>query len=139
LALIAVIGWLRYQPWIESSVLGNGLNLRGQAAPWVGPASLCALWLLAGALVLSAFSYVQVGGLVAAAAGWLISFLSAIVVITAESLAELRLGDLVDEASTVQGVTFHVGPAVWATFVMGLVTAAIGGYLVCWPSQSGGE
>lgn len=139
LALIASLGWLRYQPWIESSVVGQGLDLPGQAAPWVGPISLLALWLLVGALMLVSLSCVQIAGLVAAGAGWLISFLAAVVMVASESLAELRLDDLIQEATTVQGVTFHAAPAVWETFFTGLLAALVGGHLVRRPSHSGGE
>lgn len=138
LALVAGLGWLRYQPWIESSVVGQGFDLPGQAAPWVGPFSLFALWLLVGAITLVSLSYVQIAGLLAAAAGWLISFLAAVVMIASESLAELRLGELIQEATAVEGITFHTAPAVWATFFMGLLAAMVGGYLVRWPSHSGG-
>lgn len=139
LTLLVVVGWLRYQPWIHSSVLNHRLDLPGQAAPWVGPTSLLALWLLVAALLLALLSRVQEAGLVAAGAGWLISFLAAIAVISSETLAQLRLGALVEDSAAVRGIAFHAAPAAWATFLAGLIVAAAGGYLVCWPSQSGGR
>jgi hypothetical protein len=139
LALAVAFGWLRYQSWIESSALGYALDLHGQAAPWIGPASLWALCLLAAAILLVALSYVQVAGLLAACAGWLISFLAALVMIAAESLAQLRLGSLISAVGSAHDVTFHSGPAVWAAFLTGLLIAMVGGYLVTWSPQPGVE
>ncbi|HMI82075.1 MAG TPA: hypothetical protein VK480_09840, partial [Solirubrobacterales bacterium] len=113
------------------------LGLSGQAAPWLGPASLFALILLAAALVLSALSRFQAAGLLAAGSGWLISFLAAIAIIASESVGHLRLGDFFD--STGHSVTFHTAAAAWGTYLSGLSIAVVGGFLVCWPHHSGGE
>jgi len=138
LVLTVAVGWLRYQPWIGSSALGEKLELSGHAAPWIGPASLLAVCLLAGAVVLFALSYFEAAGLLAAGSGWLISFLAAIAAITAESLARFRLGDLASSLSG-QSVTFHATLAVWGTYLSGLLIAGVGGFLVWWQYESGGE
>jgi hypothetical protein len=132
LAFTAFIGWLRYQPWVASSALGDDLGVSGQAAPWVGPASLFALFLLVGAFVLLVFARFQVAGLVTAGAGWLISFLAAMSVIVGESLARLRLDALLEGSAVEQGVTFHADLAAWVTYLCGILLAALGGFLVCW-------
>jgi hypothetical protein len=138
LILTVVVGWLRYQPWIGSSVVGTRLELSGQSAPWVGPASLFAVCLLGGAVLLFALCYFEAAGLLAAGSGWLISFLAAVTAITSESLARFRLDDLA-ESVTGQSVTFHATPAVWGTYLFGLLIAGVGGWLVWWRYESGGD
>lgn len=132
-----LIGWLRYQPWLTASVLGEGFTLSAQAAPYVGPLSLGVVCLLVCALVLASLSLFQIAGLVAAGAGWLLTFLAAISVIGSETLGHLRLGDLLGDSGTSHSVTFHPDPAAWLTYVLGLVIALIGGFLVCWRHRSG--
>jgi hypothetical protein len=129
--LVVLVAWLRYQPWLDSAALGKTLTVNGQAAPWVGPGSLLALCLLVGAFVALAFSRFQEAGLIVAGAGWLISFFAAITVIAGESLAQLRLDDLLEGSLGVQTVTFHVALAAWGTYVCGIAIATVGGFLVC--------
>lgn len=138
LAMAIVVGWLRYQSWIDSSVPGHGFGLSGQAAPWVGPMSLFALFLLAGSVLLAARSHYRAAGLLAAGSGWLVTFLAAIALIASEALAQVRLGDLTNGASSGHTVTVHVALAAWGTYVSGLLIALIGAFLVCWSHQSGG-
>jgi hypothetical protein len=138
LTMAIVFGWLRYQSWINSSVLGHGFGLSGQAAPWVGPTSLFALFLLAGAVLLAAGSRYQAAGLLAAGSGWLVTFLAAIALIASGTLARVRIGDLTNGASAGHTATVHVALAAWGTYVSGVVIALIGAFLVCWSHQSGG-
>jgi len=135
--LALVVGWLRCQPWIDSSVFGSGITLSAQAAPYVGPASLLVVALLVCSLVLAGMSLFQPAGLVAAGAGWLLTFLAAIAVIGSETLARLRLGDLISGSQAGHSVTFQATAAAWSTYATGLVIALIGGFLVCWKNQSG--
>jgi hypothetical protein len=138
LALAIAVGWLRFQPWIASSLLGHDLSLSGQAAPWVGLASLWALILLVAALALAGLSYFEAAGLIAALSGWLISFLAAVTAIAADSLAQLRVEDL-GESLSGQSVTFHPALAVWGTYLFGLLIAINGGILVWWQYQTRDE
>jgi hypothetical protein len=137
--LVLLVGWLRYQPWLDSAALGETLTVNGQAAPWVGPGSLFALCLLVGAFVALAFSRFQEAGLIVAGAGWLISFLAAITVVAGESLAQLGLDDLLEGSLGVESVTFHVAFAAWGTYVCGIAIATVGAFLVCCRDHSGGE
>jgi hypothetical protein len=136
--LTVLVGWLRYQAWIGTSLLGESLDLTGQAAPWIGPASLFAVFLLFAALLLAVLSYFEIAGLLAAASGWLISFSAACAAIMAEFLARLRVGYLVDSLAG-HSVTFHASIAVWATYLSGLLIAGVGALLVWWQHHWGEE
>ncbi len=124
--LTALIGWLRYQAWIDASLLGGHLPLPALAAPWIGPLSLTSVLMLVGAMGLAAFSNAQLAGLVAASAGWLTSFVAALVVLSGGSFG---LG--------VEGSSFSEGPLgvhatafVWVAFLAGLTAAGVGAFLV---------
>jgi hypothetical protein len=134
--LALVVGWLRCQPWVATSVFGDGFTLSAQAAPYVGPASLLAICLLVCALLLAGLSFFQLAGLVAAGAGWLLTFLAAIAVIGSETLGRLGLDDLVSGSKTSHGVTFQPAIAAWFTYLVGMVIAILGGFLVCWKQGS---
>jgi hypothetical protein len=138
LALTVLVAWLRYQAWVESSALGYDLSLSGQAAPWVGPASLFAVLILVVALVLAAFSRFAEAGLFAAGSGWLLTLVAAGAIIASDSLAKVRLGDLMGGGDPDHTLTFHVALAAWGTYLSGLLIAVVGAILVCWPHHSRG-
>ncbi len=139
LLLMGLLAWLRYQPWIDSAVAGHDLGLSGQAAPWVGPASLFALLPLAVAVALAATSRFEAAGLVAAATGWLVTFLAAMAVIAANTIAGLRLEEIAGAAGAGDDtITVHTALAVWGTYVLGALIAAVGAFLVFSSYRSGG-
>ena len=121
LSLFVLVGWSRYQPWLESSVAGGSPTLSGRAVPVVGFASLVALALLGVALVLAAIPKSQTAGLVAAGSGWLLSFAAAISLIAGETLARIEVGDVGIPAAV--AVTFNPGIAAWVAFTSGIMTA----------------
>ncbi len=129
LSLFVLVAWMRYEPWLVSSVLGDSLALPGSTIPFIGVATLFALALMAVALVLSMVSKTQLAGLVAAASGWLVSFAAALTVVTGQVLArfEIRGLDFTDATT----VTFHTGAAAWIAFASGMGVAAVGAFLVC--------
>lgn len=139
LAFTALIAWLRYRAWIDMSALDQHLSLPGWAAPWIGPSSLFAVGMLVGALVLAAVSSARIAGLVAAAAGWLTSFLAALAVVAVSSIGRLGLDDLLPHTIDQNAPTFHTTLFVWMTFLAGLAVAGIGAFLVYWPDQLEGE
>jgi hypothetical protein len=136
----ALVAWLRYEPWLASSILGHAFDLPGRAEPWIGPGSLLPLLLLGVSVLLALFLRTVAAGLVAAASGWLITFLAAMTVITADVLAEIRIGDLVGNSpSDATELTAHATFALWATFGVGIGVAMLGAYLVSWRPRFGGE
>jgi hypothetical protein len=131
LTLAILVAWLRYQPWVGSKVLGHTIEISGQAAPLIGPASLLALAPLAAALVLSACSQFTAAGLVAAFGGWMITFCAAIALIVTQTIPGLHLDDLVRAGGGSGDVTVHTTAAAWGTYVSGIAIAAVGAFLVC--------
>ena len=128
--LTVLIGWLRYRTWIDASVLERHIDLPAWAAPWIGPLSLVAVWMLVGALLLAAFYSTTLGGLVAAAAGWLTSLLAALVVLAVDSIGKLGLEGLVSGDAERYAPGFHTTGFVWVSFLAGLTAAGVGAVLV---------
>lgn len=139
LLLTMLIAWLRYRGWIDTSAGDRHLSLPGWAAPWIGPLSLIAVWMLVGALLLATFSSAQIAGLVAACAGWLVSFLAALTVLAVGSIGRLRSDDLLPRTVERYTPCFDATLFVWATFLAGLAVAGIGAFLVYWSDQPGSE
>lgn len=128
-ALTALIAWLRYKTWIDASALKWSLSLPASAAPWVGPLSLVAVWMMVSAVAL-AFYRAQIAGLVAAAAGWLTSILAALVVLAVGSVGSIGIEDLAPPAAAGYAPGFHVTGFVWIAFLTGLAAAGVGALLV---------
>jgi hypothetical protein len=129
-AAIALFGWVRYEPWVDASAAGQHVSLAGSTTPWVAPLSLLALWLLIAGLAAALLRQGQLGALVAAAAGWLVTFLAALTIITAETFGRLRTDDLA--IGHLRGVdpSFGAAPAAWTAFGTGVAAAAAGAILV---------
>ena len=125
--LTALIAWLRYQTWIDASLVERHLPLPAWAAPWIGPFSLISVLMLVCAMGLVAFSSTRLAGLVAAVAGWLISLLAALAVLAVGSFGRLGI-----EGSSAGGsaLGFHTTAFVWIAFLAGLTAASVGAFLV---------
>lgn len=131
LTLAILVAWLRYQPWVGSDALGHTIEISGQAAPLIGPASLLALVPLAAALVLSVRSQFTAAGLVAAFGGWMVTLFAAIALIVTQTIPGLHLDDLVRAGGGSGDITVHTTAAAWGTYVSGIVIATVGAFLVC--------
>jgi MFS family permease len=123
LAIVATV-WLRYEYWINASASQEHIGLAGWAIPWVGPLTLFATLILVAGLSTVLLGRSQAGALLVAAAGWLVSFLAALVILISEAFAELRINDLAPKQFRQYGPTFQPGWAAWAAFLAGLVAAA---------------
>lgn len=132
------IGWLRYRSWIDASFFDRRLDLPAAVAPWVGPLSLLSVWMLVAAIGLAGFHRADLAGLLAAAGGWLTSLLAALVILAVGTIGRLGV-----ESLAIPGLEgpagFGVTSFVWATFLAGLLAAAIGACLVCIPERSRGS
>jgi len=128
LSLTVLFGWLRYQTWFDASAAGEHLGLAGWASPWIGPLSLIAVWMLIAALGLGLFARTQPAGLVAAAAGWLVTLVAGVAIIAAGSIA--GIADLAGSALGAGDPDLQATIAAWCSFAIGLAAAAIGGWLV---------
>jgi hypothetical protein len=126
MTLTGLAGWLRYEAWLDASAASHHFALPGWAAPWLGPLSLFAIWMLVVALVLAMLARTEIAGLIAASAGWLLTFLAALAIIAARSI-----GGLSALAGGEGAPGFEATGAVWAVFLIGLSAATVGGWLVC--------
>jgi hypothetical protein len=129
LSLTVLFGWLRYQAWFGASAGGAHLDLAGWASPWVGPLSLLAVWLLIGASAMALLTRTEPAGLLAAGAGWLVTFVAAVSIIAARSIGDLS--DLADGVVGQGASDFQVTLVAWSAFLVGLSAAAVGAWLVC--------
>ena len=109
---------LRQEAWVQASALGGTLRVDGLALPVIAPATFAAGWLLAGGVALACVGLWELGGLVAAAAGWLANVAAATTIACAQTLADLDVTDV------------HAAPAAWLTFALGLAAAAAGAALL---------
>jgi hypothetical protein len=137
--LTVLIAWLRYKTWIDATLLEQHLDLPAWAAPWIGPLTLIAVWLQAGALVLAGVYSARMAGLLAALAGWLTSVLAALVVLAVSAIGKLGLEDLAPPSVDGYVTGFHTTEFVWIAFAAGLTVAGIGAFLVNFPDRPGGE
>jgi hypothetical protein len=123
LVIVATV-WLRYEYWIGASAAQEHLRLAGWTIPWVGPLSLLATAILIAGMTVVLLGRTDIGALMVAGAGWLTSFLAALVILTCDTMAQLRLNDLAPEQIRGYGPTFQLGWAAWVVFLVGLVAAA---------------
>lgn len=123
LLAILVLAWLRYEPWIEGGAAGQSVELEGFAVPWVGPLSLVALWLMVGGLTAMVLTRGQIGAVLAGYAGWLVTFLAGLSILTSEALA--RAGLEIAHLHSPQ-VSFGETRATWAAYAAGILAAGAG-------------
>jgi hypothetical protein len=124
LVVVVATVWLRYESWINASAAQEQLGLAGWAIPWVGPLSLLATLILIAGAAIVLLGRPRGGALMVAGAGWLVSFLAALVIVTSETFGALRINDLAPKQFRQYGPTFQPGWAAWAAFLVGLVAAA---------------
>ena len=103
--------FLRHTPWIEAGADGALLTVTAAVAPYVGPITLAAEWMLVVGIALLLLGMWEPGALVCAAAGWL-----------ANVAAALTIG-LADLVTNLEAPTTHATSAAWLTFAGGLGAA----------------
>jgi hypothetical protein len=130
---IALLGWLRYENWLAASAGPEEIRLDGWTLPWIGPMSLLAVWGLVAALALCLANRTLPAALIAATAGWLVSFASSIALVVTNSLATVELDRFTTIQQSMYSPDFEALGAPWAFFALGLVTAGIGAALVALP------
>jgi len=129
LALTVLFAWLRYETWFDAAAAGEELGLAGWAAPWIGPLSLLAVWMLIAAIGCGLGARTQLAGLLAAAGGWLVTLVAALAIVAANAIG--GLATLADGLFSPADPDFQVTLAAWFAFLVGLAAAAVGGWLVC--------
>lgn len=122
-ASLPLIGVLRYQPWLTVSAAGEQYSLEPWALPWVGPLSLVPMWGLGLALVLLVLGRTELGALVAAFSGWVLTFAAGVCILASNTLGDLGVQDLAPAALEGLGLEVVVGWPVWAAFALGLSVA----------------
>ena len=126
----ALFAWLRYEPWLGASAAGSYDELTGWSLPWIGPLSLMALILLGAAVAAAALLQLQLAGLLAAAGGWLVTFVTGIVAQAASTIAKLRLDDIAPVKVREYTPQVELASATWVAFGTGLLAAAAGAGLL---------
>lgn len=131
-AAVGIAAWSRYQPWVSGSAATQHVEVPGWSLPFVGPASLVSILALGGAALVLVVRRNLPAALVLAAAGWACSFLAAIALVTASTLARVEVDRFLPEAVANQGPS--VGPrwGAWVMFAMGCAVAACGTGIVAW-------
>lgn len=137
LVATSALGWLRYEPWVHASAAGQATGLEGSATPWIGPLSLFALWLLIGALAVALVTRGPLGPLVAAAAGWLVTFVAALTIVIGGALGHLRADDLPFHQLRSVDPSFGTSSAAWAAFAAGLAAATAAALLLTSRTREG--
>ncbi|HEX8645523.1 MAG TPA: hypothetical protein VF715_01400 [Thermoleophilaceae bacterium] len=133
------LGWLRYESWLNASAGGHPMDVEGWAMPWIGPASLVALWLLVASIAAAMLARLELAALVAAGAGWLVTFVAALAILINSTLGRLRLDDLELGGVVRADAHFEVAPATWMAFASGVIAACAGGLLIASLGQQGRE
>ena len=129
LVACAGYGWLRYRPWARAALLTDSIQAPGWAIPWLGPLSLLAVWSLVAATVLALGLRLAPATIAAASAGAIATVPPAVVIITAGTVARLRLPDLGGADLTGVDVSVHATAAAWGALCSGLVAGAAAGCL----------
>lgn len=129
---VGVAAWSRYQPWASGSAATQHVEVPGWSLPFIGPASLVSILALGGAALVLVVRRNLPAALVLAVAGWACSFLAAIALVTASTLARVEVDRFLPEVVAGQGPS--VGPrwGAWVMFAMGCAVAACGAGIVAW-------
>lgn len=131
-AAVGVAAWSRYQPWASGSAMTRHVEVPGWSLPFVGPASLVSIMVLGGAALVLVVRRNLPAALLLAAAGWACSFLAAIALLAASTLARVETDRFLPDV--VAGQAPSVGPqwGAWVMFAMGCVVAACAVGIVAW-------
>lgn len=131
-AAVGVAAWSRYQPWASGSVATQHVEVPGWSLPFIGPSSLVAILVLGGAALMLVVRRNLPAALALAVTGWACSFLAAVTLVTASTLARVEVDRFLPEAVADQGPS--VGPqwGAWVMFAMGCAVAACGVGIVAW-------
>jgi hypothetical protein len=124
------IARFRYLPWVAGSAGGHSAHIEGWALPWVGPFTLLGLWALGLSIVIWFARPTALPLLTAAAACWFVSFLSALTLITARTIARVRIEDRLP--ASVRNLSPAADPT-WgpgACYAASLITVACVAYLL---------
>lgn len=138
-AAVAVIAWLRYEPWVGASVDGHHIGVSAWALPWAGPMSLAALGCVVAALVALSTLHFQVAALLACLGGWVLSLSAALAVISAGTLADVPFTRAIPNRYDHYSPSLGGGAAAWAAFALGLAVAGAGAALLTREIASSGR
>lgn len=123
---VGVAAWSRYQPWAAGSAGTEHVEVPGWSLPVVGPASLVAVLALGVAAAALIVHRNLAAALVLAASGWALSFLAAITLLTASTLARVPVNQYLPSAVEHLGPSVQVRWGAWLMFVTGCAAAACG-------------
>ncbi len=132
---VGVAAWSRYQPWATGSAGVERVEVSGWSLPVVGPASLMAVLAMGAAAAVLTFRRNLVAALVLAASGWALSFVAAVAVLAASTLARVEVGQYLPSAVEQYGPSVQVRWGAWLMFVTGCAAAACGMAIVYWSER----
>jgi len=130
LTLTLVFAALRYEPWMAGAAGGREFTLEAWATPWIGPLSLAIVWLLAASCLIALLGARWVAGLLAACAGWAMTFLASLAVAASATLGGLHVDTLVPAEWREYAPAFEAVPGAWLVYAAGLTAAALGAALI---------
>lgn len=135
-----VLGIGRYERAFEAEAAGQVVLVEGWSAPWFGPGTVLALWLVVLATAVLLVRGSVAASCVALVGAWLATFLAALVLLLGDALdwAEpLVLARLPDQAAVAEPA-IGLGPAPTWVFVGGLL-AGVGALLTARHAAAGAE
>lgn len=132
---VGVAAWSRYQPWATGSTGTEQVEVPGWSLPFVGPASLVAVLGMGAAAAVLTVHRNLVAALVLAASGWALSFVAAVALLAASTLARVEVGQYLPSAVEQYGPSVQVRWGAWLMFVTGCAAAACGMAIVYWSER----
>lgn len=132
LAAGVVAGWVRYQPWASGTAGPEHVEVPGWSLPVIGPASLIVVVVLGISAVILTVHRSVLPALLLASAGWALSFLAAVAIVAASTLARVEIERYLPDAVEAYGPSVQVRWGAWLMFIAGVTAAACGMAFVYW-------
>ena len=134
---VGVAAWSRYQPWATGSAGLERVEIPGWSLPFVGPASLVTVLALAAAAAVLTVHRSLIAALTLAASGWAMSFLAAIPLLAASTLARVEVERYLPAGVEQYGPSVQVRWGAWLMFATGCAAATSGFAIVHWLEREG--
>lgn len=115
---LGIVVQTRQETWVAANAAGIDLSTSGVGIPVVSPATFIAIWILVCGLALVCLGYLEVGALLAAAAGWALSAAAGATLAAAATVAGTHVAGI------------HAAYGAWLTFLLGAAIAVGAGTLL---------
>lgn len=129
---VGIAAWSRYQPWASGAAAGERIDVPGWSLPVIGPTSLVAVLVLGASTVGLLVRRNLLTALLLVLAGWACSFLAAVGLLTASSLARVEVDQLLPDAVAGYGPSVDPRWGAWVMFAMGCLISGSGIGIIAW-------